>query len=169
LSIAIRQIGVEDLERVRDLALVIWPAHYAPLIGADLIPPMVAEMYSIDTLTADMRERDHRYWIAAVDGNDVGYASAYLKEERLWIKKLYLLTSARGTGLGKQFIETIRDHFGRHHPQALYVSDRNVTAIAFYKSQGFTIEGLEPVQMGPFHFEDYVMVRKGEFAASPSA
>jgi hypothetical protein len=36
------------------------------------------------------------------------------------------------------------------------------TAIAFYKSQGFVVEDSEPVQMGPYHFEDYVMVRPGE-------
>lgn len=94
--------------------------------------------------------------------------NAYLKDGRLWIKKLYLLPSVRGMGLGKQLIATIRDHYGRQHPQALYVSDRNETAIAFYKSQGFTVESLEPVQMGPYHFEDYVMVRPGEIALPQS-
>lgn len=164
----ITQIDAAGLNRVRDLALIIWPAHYAPLIGADLIPPMVADMYSLNTLGADMRERGHLYWIASVDGKDIGYASAYLKDGRLWIKKLYLLPSVRGMGLGKQLIATIRDHYGRQHPQALYVSDRNETAIAFYKSQGFTVESLEPVQMGPYHFEDYVMVRPGEIALPQS-
>ncbi|WP_167531228.1 MULTISPECIES: GNAT family N-acetyltransferase [unclassified Mesorhizobium] len=161
----ITQIDAAGLNRVRDLALVIWPAHYAPLIGAELIPPMVADMYSLDTLGADIRDRGHLYWIASVDGKDVGYASAYLKDGRLWIKKLYLLRSVRGMGLGKRFIAAIRNHYGRQHPQALYVSERNETAIVFYKSQGFAIESLEPVQMGPYHFEDYVMVRAGQDAA----
>jgi GNAT superfamily N-acetyltransferase len=157
----IMQINESDLHRVRELALVIWPAHYAPLIGAHLIPAMVADMYSLETLKADVGDRVHLYWIASVDGKDVGYASAYFKGDRLWIKKLYLLPAARGVGLGKRFIEEIRNHYGREHQQALYVSDRNETAIAFYKSQGFAVESLEPVQMGPYHFEDFVMVRSG--------
>lgn len=156
------RIDEVDLPRVRDLALVIWPAHYAPLIGEHLIPAMVADMYSLETLNADVRDRGHIYWISSIDGTDVGYASAYLKSGRLWIKKLYVLPAARGFGVGKHFIEEIRNYYGRAYPQALFVSDRNETAIAFYKSQGFKVESLEPVQMGPYHFEDYVMTRSGD-------
>ncbi|MEO5755342.1 MAG: GNAT family N-acetyltransferase [Mesorhizobium sp.] len=158
----IARVEEADLPRVRALALVIWPAHYAPLIGGHLIPAMVADMYSLETLNADVRDREHIYWIASIDGKDVGYASAYFKSGRLWIKKLYLLPATRGFGVGKRFIEEIRSYFGRAHPQSLYVSDRNETAIAFYKSQGFQVESLEPVQMGPYQFEDYVMTRSGD-------
>ncbi len=157
-------IGEAELQRVKALALIIWPAHYTPLIGAHLVAGIVADIYSLPALQADIRERKHTYWLASLDGKDVGYASAYLEGGRLWLKKLYLLPEARGLGLGKQFIEVARQHFGRHYPQALYVSDKNLTAINFYRAQGFGIERLEPVSMGPYKFHDYVMERPGASA-----
>lgn len=156
------QIGEAELARVRELAFVIWPAHYAPIIGPELIPAMVRDIYAIETLTADIGERGHIYWLATLDGKDVGYASAYLEDGRLWIKKLYLLADARGRGLGKGFIEAIREYFGREKAQALYVADGNATALDFYRSQGFVVVGKEPVEMGPYHFEDFVLTRPGE-------
>jgi ribosomal protein S18 acetylase RimI-like enzyme len=97
--------------------------------------------------------------VATSTGCDLGYASAYRGDGRVWIKKLYLLAEARGLGLGKALIATARAHFGEDLPVALYVNDGNAPAIAFYRSQGFEIEQHVPVQMGPYQFTDYVMVR----------
>ena len=87
--------------------------------------------------------------------------SAYRDAGRVWIKKIYVLDSARGLGLGKALIETAHGHFGSELPVALYVNDGNEGAIGFYRSQGFEIEATVPVHMGPFDFTDHVMVRPG--------
>jgi ribosomal protein S18 acetylase RimI-like enzyme len=154
-------VAPTDLHRVRDLALVIWPDHYTPLIGADLVAGIVAHIYSMPSLYADMHERRQSYWIITTDGKDAGYASAYVQGGTLWIKKLYLLPETRGLGLGKLLIETVRNYFGIGYPQALFVAEKNQSAIDFYRSQGFFIERLEPVMMGPHQFHDYLMIRAG--------
>ncbi len=150
--------AMSDLPRVVDLARRIWPEAFAGILPADRIPGMLDEIYALDTLAADIAERGHQYWLAAA-GRDLGYASAYRADGRVWIKKLYLLPETRGLGLGKALIATARAHFGPDLPVALYVNDGNVPAIAFYRSQGFEIEQHVPVQMGPYEFTDYVMVR----------
>lgn len=150
--------AIPDLPRVADLARRIWPEAFAGILPADRIPGMLDEIYALDTLAADIAERGHQYWLAAA-GRDLGYASAYRADGRVWIKKLYLLAESRGLGLGKALIATARAHFGPDLPVALYVNDGNAPAIAFYRSQGFEIEQHVPVQMGPYQFTDYVMVR----------
>src|SRR5690606_215956 len=107
----------------------------------------------------DIDERGHQYWIAARGDEDLGFCSAYRADGRVWIKKLYLLRQARGLGLGKALIATARRHFGEDLPVALYVNDGNAPAIAFYRSQGFEVEKHVPVQMGPYQFHDYVMLK----------
>jgi ribosomal protein S18 acetylase RimI-like enzyme len=151
--------AIPDLPRVADLARRIWPEAFAGILPADRIPGMLDEIYALDTLAADIAERGHRYWLAAAAGRDLGYASTYRADDRVWIKKLYLLAESRGLGLGKAMIATARAHFGSSLPVALYVNDGNAPAIAFYRSQGFEIEQHVPVQMGPYRFTDYVMVR----------
>lgn len=155
---SISPIGSADLPRVQRLAHAIWPEAYAGILPEERIPGMLADIYAMETLEADIAERGHQYWLARVGEDDLGFASAYRSDGRVWIKKLYVLKAARGLGLGKQLIVAARRHFGPDLPVALYVNDGNAPAIAFYSAQGFTIEGREPVQMGPYAFVDYVMV-----------
>lgn len=159
-SPAIIPIGVADLPRVAELAHRIWPEAFAGILPPEHIPGMLAEIYALPTLSADIAERGHQYWLATDGaGGDLGFASAYRDEGRVWIKKLYLLASARGLGLGKALIATARAHFGEHLPVALYVNDGNAPAIAFYRAQGFEVERHVPVKMGPYQFHDYVMLK----------
>jgi len=155
----ISPIAADALPRVADLANRIWPEAFAGILPADRIPGMLAEIYALETLEADITERGHQYWLATRDAGDLGFASAYRAEGRVWIKKLYVHRKARGLGLGKQLIAAARTQFGPDLPVALYVNDGNAPAIAFYVSQGFTIEKHVPVQMGPYQFTDYVMVK----------
>lgn len=156
---SILPIDATALPRVADLAWRIWPEAFAGILPADRIPGMLAEIYAPEALAADITERGHQYWIAAHGDRDVGFASAYRADGRVWIKKLYLLAETRGLGLGKALIATARSHFGEHLPVALYVNDGNAAAIAFYRSQGFEVEQHVPVQMGPYQFHDYVMLK----------
>jgi len=160
MSTTIAPIGTADLPRVQALAHEIWPEAFAGILPEDRIPGMLAEIYALETLAADIAERGHQYWLASGEAGDLGFASAYRAEGRVWIKKLYVHEMARGLGLGKQLIAVARAHFGSGLPVALYVNDGNAPAIAFYKAQGFTIEKHVPVQMGPYQFTDYVMVKQ---------
>jgi ribosomal protein S18 acetylase RimI-like enzyme len=158
-AVTIAKIGVGELHRVRALARRIWPECFAGILPAETIGPMVEAIYDLDELHADVDERGHIYWIARVDGEDAGYASAYREGDRLWIKKLYLLDRCRGLGLGKRLIAIAQQELSGAKSLALYVNDGNASAIAFYKSQGFAIDDLVSVNMGGFDFKDYVMSR----------
>ena len=159
MAATIIPIGMDELPRVADLANRIWPEAFAGILPAERIPGMLAEIYDLETLRSDISARHHQYWLATDGTSDLGYASAYRAEGRVWIKKLYLLAQTRGQGLGKALIAAARAHFGPGLPVALYVNDGNAAAIAFYRSQGFTVEKHVPVQMGPYQFHDYVMVK----------
>ena len=155
----ITPIGPGDLPRVAELAHRIWPEAFATILPPERIPGMLAEIYALEALKADIVERGHQYFIAARAAEDLGFASAYRADGRVWIKKLYLLKESRGLGLGKALIAAARDRFGADLPVALYVNDGNAPAIAFYRSQGFEVEKHVPVQMGPYQFHDYVMLK----------
>lgn len=158
-TIEIAEIGAADLPRVQALAHAIWPEAFAGILPAERIPGMLAEIYALDTLAADISARGHRYWIAAVDGADAGFVSAYREGERVWIKKLYVRAAARGLGLGKRLMDTGIAAFPGTTSVGLYVNNGNAPAIGFYRSRGFAVEAEVPVRMGPYDFTDFVMAR----------
>jgi ribosomal protein S18 acetylase RimI-like enzyme len=151
----IRRIGPEELEIVRQLALIIWPKCYRNIIGPDRVDSMLAVLYATEALETEMRG-GHVFWVARVGDLDVGYASAWLDGERLWLKKLYVRDDFRGHGLGKALIDTALGHFPARE-LALNVNKDNAPAIAYYLRSGFTQEAETPVRMGPYEFTDYVM------------
>ena len=160
MSVEIVEIGEERLATVRELAYRIWPEAYAGILGTEQIGPMLDEIYAIETLSADFAIRGHRYFLATSDGVPSGFASAYREGDRLWIKKLYVLRSARGGGLGSRLLEAAVATFPGAKSLALLVNDGNAPAIAWYISRGFAEESRVPVHMGPFDFIDCVMVRR---------
>ena len=156
VSPKIRRIGVDELEIVRELALIIWPKCYRNIIGPDRVDAMLAVLYSTDALEKEMLDHGHVFWIARYGDLDVGYASAFTDGDRLWLKKLYVRDDHRGLGLGKALIDAALAHFTAQE-MALYVNKDNAPAIAYYLRSGFNVEAEVPVQMGPYGFTDYVM------------
>src|SRR5262245_38545751 len=69
-KVSIFPIGAAELPRVRTLAYEIWPEAYAGILPPERIPGMLAEIYSLETLSTDISERQHRYWLATVDRGD---------------------------------------------------------------------------------------------------
>ncbi len=158
----IRRIGVDELEVVRELAQIIWPKCYRNIIGPDRVDAMLAALYSVDALEREMLDHGHVFWVARYGPLDVGYASAYVENRRLWLKKLYVRDDHRGLGLGKLLIETAMTHFAMPEPandMALYVNRDNTPAIDYYLRSGFQVEAEVPVQMGPYAFTDFIMQR----------
>ncbi|CAL4868657.1 Spermidine/spermine N(1)-acetyltransferase [Asticcacaulis sp. MM231] len=163
-NVRIRRIGVDELEIVRELALIIWPKCYRNIIAPDRVDAMLAVLYATDHLEKEMLEDGHVFWLVRFNDLDVGYASAYQEGGRLWLKKLYVRDEFRGQGLGKALIDTALDHFKSEarvsaEELALYVNKDNTPAINYYLRSGFQVEAEVPVQMGPYAFTDYVMQR----------
>ncbi|HWA17815.1 MAG TPA: GNAT family N-acetyltransferase [Devosia sp.] len=159
MTVEISEIGVEGLGIVRDLAYRIWPEAYAGILPAEQIGPMLDDIYALETLQDDVVRRGHRYFLARSAGAPAGFASAYREGDRVWIKKLYVLGSARGLGLGSRLMDRAIAAFPGAQSAALYVNDGNAPAIAWYKARGFAEEAKVPVRMGPYDFIDYVMAR----------
>jgi diamine N-acetyltransferase len=161
----IRRIGADELERVRELALMIWPKCYRNIIPPDRIDGMLATLYSLDALDQEMIVDGHVFWLARVGSFDVGYASALQTGERLWLKKLYVMNDYRGLSIGRLFMEEALAAFPSTQQFALNVNHDNTPAINYYLKNGFMVEAKLAVKMGPYDFTDLVMVKDIEAQA----
>ncbi|MEZ5945533.1 MAG: GNAT family N-acetyltransferase [Hyphomonas sp.] len=154
----IQRLSAPDLPRVAALARTIWPVAFEGLIPADEIPKIVDTIYSDAQLEADM-EAGHAFWIARITGRDMGFCAAFREGETIWLKKLYILPEAQGSGLGTVLTETAIRQFSPAREISLFVKNDNEKAIGFYQRSGFRVAREVPVVMGHMHFTDFVMTR----------
>lgn len=146
--------SVTHMEAVRALAHRIWPQAYAGILTKEQIENMLSKIYSLENLRAEM-EAGHRFWLAA-DADLAAFASAYTDGQTLWIKKLYVLPTRQGQGIGTSLIRTIVAAFPQASELKLLVNDKNTPAQSFYEKLGFTKAGTTPVTMGDFEFCDLI-------------
>ncbi len=157
--IAIRRIAADELPVVQKIANDTWPTAFAGVIERHQIEIMLNDIYDLDMLQNDMDALGHVFWVARHGHQDAGFVSSFKADDVTWIKKLYILPSKQGLGIGRALMGTAKEFFAPQRALSLNVNNGNVKAIEFYKKYGFAVEREVPVKMGPFDFTDYVMTK----------
>ncbi|MBX7146466.1 MAG: GNAT family N-acetyltransferase [Alphaproteobacteria bacterium] len=157
--IHIKSIKADELNDIIDLARLIWPVSYAHILTQEQINNMLDRIYSLENLKKEMRS-GHIFFIAILDTQKVGYVSAYQEESIVWLKKLYILPTLQGQGIGKQLINVIIKAFPKSQEIRLLVNRDNLHAQQFYLRQHFIKIDEIPVKMGDFNFVDFVFSKK---------
>lgn len=155
-----RVLSNEQVETVAGLATTIWTEHYTPIIGRDQVEYMLDKFQSIDAIKADLRNGSVRYFLIVRDGEIVGYAGIKLEETRLFLSKIYVLSSERGNGAGKKTIELIKEVAASNNLNTIYltVNKENTNTIGAYQKFGFAIKEEVCADIGKgYVMDDYLM------------
>ena len=165
-QISIRPANLEDRSLIRSISEGTWPSTYGHIISQEQIDFMLDWMYS-DTSLAEQFEKGHQFFIANLNGKDIGFCSvsdesADKKEKNkkaYKLNKLYVLPAAHGTGTGKALlnkaIETAKDN----NANSLFLQvNKHNNAYTFYLKNGFEKESEFKFDIGNgFYMDDYVM------------
>jgi len=156
--------GEEHLAAIAELAGVIWRAHYPGIISSEQIDYMLARMYSLDALRAEICSQGIRFYKMLVDGRMAGFASIGPTNDPNIFKlhKLYLLPEAHGHGLGSLLLQHCEREAGKLGARRLIltVNKRNTKAIATYQRNGFGVANSVVTDIGGgFVMDDYIMAK----------
>lgn len=161
----------EHLPAIAELASVIWRAGYPDIISHAQIEYMLARMYALDTLRAEICSQGICYDLLLVNDKPAGFASYGPTPEPNVMKlhKLYVLPELHGRGLGSLLLRHVEQQVraAGAHRLVLSVNKRNAQAIAAYNRNGFAVVDSVVTNIGGgFVMDDYVMAK--EFAANPT-
>ncbi len=170
-EIIIRQATFEDRVFIRSVSERTWPSTYGHIISQEQIDFMLDWMYS-DTSLAEQFEKGHQFYIANLNGDDIGFCSVSNEgfENKLAKKevpnntshklnKLYVLPSAHGTGSGKALLNKAIEVAKAEASTSLFLQVNKLnTAYTFYLKNGFIKEQEFKFDIGNgFYMDDYVM------------
>ena len=158
----ISRCNLDDIPVIRRIANVAFRHTYRNILSGEQMEYMMNWMYSEESLTHQIRDDGHQFFLADADGEPVGYASVSTDAEHVYhLQKLYVLPLYQGKGIGKQLLTAAVDYLRSQDPEPFSLElnvNRNNRAVGFYRSQGLEIlrQGDFPIG-GGFYMNDYIM------------
>ena len=157
----IRESTTADVDAILHIAEITWNATYVSLVGQEQVDYMLAEIYSKDKITDQIKHKKQTYLLLVEDDNPVAFAAYSPREEDANIyklHKLYCLPETQGKGYGKILIDAVADKTREAGKTMLDLNvNRYNKAKTFYEKMGFSIAYTEDNPIGPYWMNDYVM------------
>jgi ribosomal protein S18 acetylase RimI-like enzyme len=163
----IRVATKADFNLIRSISERTWPSTYGHIISQEQIDFMLDWMYS-DSSLAEQFTKGHQFFIATLNGTDIGFCSVSVEEENATkqnqskvfkLNKLYVLPSAHGTGSGKALLQKAIEVAKNAEAESIYLQvNKHNNAYNFYLKNGFVKEAEFKFDIGNgFFMDDYVM------------
>jgi len=146
---------------IADLANRIWFEHFGPIIGEEQVSYML-ERFQSTLAIEDQVEKGMRYFLLLHEAIPVGYFAFSKKAESLFLSKLYVLDSMRGSGMGRLALTFIEVQAKELHLKKieLTVNKYNSSSIQVYEKMGFsTIDTIVQDIGNGYVMDDYVMAK----------
>jgi len=139
-----------EIDEVVKIAREIWREHYPPIIGIEQVEYMLENIHSKDTITVELTQDNYAYYLIKNNNEIVGYIGIQLKEDDLFLSKIYIRSSERGNGVGKASMNFIKDLALENNMNriSLTVNKNNSGSIDAYYRLGFIKTGDICVDIG---------------------
>ncbi|MGB1269206.1 MAG: GNAT family N-acetyltransferase [Flavobacteriaceae bacterium] len=152
-----------QFQHVFQLASEIWNDNYKGIISQNQIDYMLNMMYNPERLQQDLEE-GYQWEFISYNNEIVGYLAYTIKNDnRVFLSKIYLKTTAQGLGIGKTALEHVKNYAKTNNTSAVYltVNKRNIKGMRAYQNTGFTIIDEEITNIGQgYVMDDYVFEYK---------
>ncbi len=150
----------EQIKSLASLASEIWHEYWPCLLSADQINYMVKKFQSYEAIKHQLDFENYIYYILENDNNFIGYFGVSIKEDYLFLSKLYIKKDYRHNGYGKiafDKIKLITKEYNKTSIQ-LTVNKYNKNTIKAYDRWGFkTIDAVVTDIGQGFVMDDYIM------------
>lgn len=149
-----------DLKELAEFAKAIWLEHWKPLLPEGQTEYMIEMFHSEKVMKKQIEEDRYHYFYLRNEEGRVGYTALSVKEDQLFLSKLYMLKEYRRRGFGTAAFKLIKGFAAAHSlPKiTLTVKRTNTPAIDAYLKWGFKIAKSIDTDIGSgFVMPDYVM------------
>ena len=148
----------QEIKEMSEMATAILRDYYDPIIGKEQNDYMLEMFQSEDAIREQLDHGYRYYFVRDEDGKDLGFVAFYLRENALYLSKLYLYKDQRGKGYARtilEFLKTQAKELDRNRIE-LNVNRNNDTRF-IYEKLGFTVAWEEKNDIGNgFYMDDYV-------------
>ena len=156
-------IDISSEERIKileKLASEIWNEYWTIILSQSQIDYMLDKFQSYNAIKNQIENERYIYNILEYNEKFLGYLGVSIKEEYLFLSKLYIKKDYRGLGYGKIAFNKIKQIALKNNKKSirLTVNKNNLNTIKAYEKWGFkTIDAVVTDIGCGFVMDDYIM------------
>lgn len=150
----------EQLLELSTLASEIWHEYWTVILSPEQIDYMVEKFQSFGAMKKQIEEDRYIYYVLEDNGSLIGYFGISIKEDYLFLSKLYIKKDFRGLGCGKSAFNKIKQIAMQYSKKSikLTVNKHNFNTIKTYEKWGFkTIDAVVSDIGSGFVMDDFIM------------
>lgn len=160
-ELVIRFADLDDIPTIGYLAQQIWPVTYGSILSEGQLNYMLEMNYSPESLNDQITKLHHRFLIAELDEEAMGFASFGETEDEgvQKLHKIYVLPQTQGKGVGRALLDFVIEQIVEEGATTLRLNvNRQNKARNFYEKLGFSVTKEVDIEIGNgFQMNDYVM------------
>ncbi|UFK97302.1 GNAT family N-acetyltransferase [Kaistella faecalis] len=151
----------KDIPLIRELAEKSWKSAYAELLSKEQIDYMLAEMYSVEEISAHLQNRNYHYYLILNENIAVGFIGFehHYELQTTKLHRIYLVENAKGKGCGKTALNFLKKQTSESGDSRIILNvNKENNAKSIYESQGFSVYKEDVFDIGNgFVMDDYLM------------
>jgi GNAT superfamily N-acetyltransferase len=158
-SLLLKAVSETEIEKIADLAKIIWQKHYPPIIGQAQVDYMLKTMYDPESLLIQINEKGQQFYFIIFENETIGFISVTNEKGGCWmLNKFYVLEEDAGKGIGTKILEELKKII-QPKKIRLTVNRNNFKSINFYFKNGFRIDAVAQFDIGEgYIMDDFIMV-----------
>ena len=158
-SLLLKAVSETEIEKIADLAKIIWQKHYPPIIGQEQVDYMLKNMYNTKSLLNQINEKGQQFYFIIFENETIGFISVTNEKDGCWmLNKFYVLDKETAKGIGTAILEELKKII-QPKKIRLTVNRNNFKSINFYFKNGFRIDAVAQFDIGEgYIMDDFIMV-----------
>lgn len=159
--ISFQKASEKDIPLLRELAKKSWNAAYKDILSQEQIDYMLAEMYSSETLSEQIKNKNYHYFFIISENQSAGLMGFefHYEKDTTKLHRIYLLEDFKGKGLGKTAMNFLKEKVAASSDNRIILNvNKENNAQKVYESQGFKAygEGIFDIGNG-YVMDDFLM------------
>ena len=159
--ISFQKASEKDIPLLRELAKKSWNAAYKDILSQEQIDYMLAEMYSSETLSEQIKNKNYHYFFIISENQSAGLMGFefHYEKDTTKLHRIYLLEDFKGKGLGKTAMNFLKEKVAASSDNRIILNvNKENNAQKVYESQGFKVygEGIFDIGNG-YVMDDFLM------------
>ncbi|HNX76787.1 MAG TPA: GNAT family N-acetyltransferase [Candidatus Rifleibacterium sp.] len=150
----------DAIHKTAELAAEIWREHYQPIIGAAQVDYMISNFQSVAAITSQLDKGELIYFLIRYDGIPEGYFAISVRQDEVFLSKLYIRQAMRERGLARKALDFIKGVAAENCLKriSLTVNRNNHLALQSYEKLGFVSHGTAVTDIGGgYVMDDYLL------------